>query len=169
MPFNQDERICECRFVDSNDNIWTRFVGKPRNRSIVVQIHSIGGIGKTEIEPLFDRSIGKHLTFRSKEDIGELAKSIRKRINEQKGVTGDSELDFLKPSAQTEETIDELTFRILKDIYTTKQAEEDKAHRRAAARENNRKILELIAKKQDQELESKSIEELEKMLQNDDD
>ena len=101
-----------------------------------------------------------------KEDIGELAKANRKRINDQKGVTGDSELDFLKPSAQTEETIDELTFRILKDIYTTKQAEEDKAHRRAAARENNRKILELIAKKQDQELENKSIEELEKMLQN---
>ena len=116
--------------------------------------------GMLSVEQLWDLS---------KEDIGELAKSIRKRINDQKGVTGDSELDFLKPSAQTEETIDELTFRILKDIYQTKQAEEDKAHRRAAARENNRKILELIAKKQDQELENKSIEELEKMLQDDDD
>ena len=113
--------------------------------------------GMLSVEQLWDLS---------KEDIGELAKSIRKRINDQKGVTGDSEQDFLKPSAQTEETIDELTFRILKDIYQTKQAEEDKAHRRAAARENNRKILELIAKKQDQELENKSIEELEKMLQN---
>lgn len=113
--------------------------------------------GMLSVEQLWDLS---------KEYIGELAKAIRKRINDQKGVTGDSELDFLKPSAQTEETIDELTFRILKDIYTTKQAEEDKAHRRAAARENNRKILELIAKKQDQELENKSIEELEKMLQN---
>lgn len=113
--------------------------------------------GMLSVEQLWDLS---------KEDIGELAKSIRKRINDQKGVTGDSELDFLKPSAQTEETIDELTFRILKDIYQTKQAEEDKAHRRAAARENNRKILELIAKKQDQELENKSIEELEEMLQN---
>ena len=113
--------------------------------------------GMLSVEQLWDLS---------KEDIGELAKSIRKRINDQKGVTGDSELDFLKPSAQTEETIDELTFRILKDIYQTKQAEEDKAHRRAAAREKNRKILELIAKKQDQELENKSIEELEKMLQN---
>lgn len=112
--------------------------------------------GMLSVEQLWDLS---------KEDIGELAKSIRKRINDQKGVTGDSELDFLKPSAQTEETIDELTFRILKDIYTTKQAEEDKAHRRAAARENNRKILELIAKKQDEALESKSVEELEAMLQ----
>lgn len=113
--------------------------------------------GMLSVEQLWDLS---------KDEIGELAKAIRKRINDQKGVTGDSELDFLKPSAQTEETIDELTFRILKDIYTTKQAEEDKDHRRAAARENNRKILELIAKKQDQDLENKSIEELEKMLQN---
>lgn len=113
--------------------------------------------GMLSVEQLWDLS---------KEDIGELAKSIRKRINDQKGVTGDSELDFLKPAAQTEETIDELTFRILKDIYQTKQAEEDKAHRRATARENNRKILELIAKKQDEALEGKTIEELEAMLQN---
>lgn len=112
--------------------------------------------GMLSVEQLWDLS---------KEDIGELAKSIRKRINDQKGVTGDSELDFLKPAAQAEETIDELTFRILKDIYTTKQAEEDKAHRRATARENNRKILELIAKKQDEALEGKTIEELEAMLQ----
>ena len=113
--------------------------------------------GNLSVEQLWDLS---------KDEIGELAIAIRKRIADQRGVSGDSELDFLKPSAPKEETIDELTFRILKDIYTTKQAEEDKAHRRAAARENNRKILELIAKKQDQELENKSIEELEKMLQN---
>lgn len=103
-----------------------------------------------------------------KEEIGELAKRTRKHIADEKGVSGDSELDFLKPAAQQEETSDELTFRILKDIYMTKRAEEDKAHRRTAARENNRKILELIARKQDQELENKSIEELEAMLQEED-
>ena len=113
--------------------------------------------GNLSVEQLWDLS---------KDEIGELAIAIRKRIADQRGVSGDSELDFLKPSAPKEETIDELTFRILKDIYTTKQAEEDKAHRRAAARENNRKILELIAKKQDEALESKSVEELEAMLQN---
>lgn len=101
-----------------------------------------------------------------KEEIGELAVAIRKNIREERGASGDSELDFLKPAAKKqEEDLNELTFMILKDIYTTKQAEEDKAHRRAAARENNRKILETIAKKQNQELEDKSIEELEAMLQ----
>lgn len=112
--------------------------------------------GMLSVEQLWDLS---------KEDIGELAKSIRQRINDQKGVTGDSELDFLKPSAQTEETIDELTFRILKDIYQTLQADEDSARRLAAKRQRNRKLLEVIARKQDQELEGKSIEELEKMLE----
>lgn len=112
--------------------------------------------GMLSVEQLWDLS---------KEYIGELAKAIRKRINDQKGVTGDSELDFLKPSAQTEETIDELTFRILKDIYQTLQADEDSARRLAAKRQRNRKLLEVIARKQDQELEGKSIEELEKMLE----
>lgn len=112
--------------------------------------------GNLSVEQLWDLS---------KDEIGELAVAIRKNIREERGTSGDSELDFLKPSAQKEETIDELTFRILKDIYQTKQAEEDKQHRRAAARENNRKILELIARKQDEALESKSVEELEAMLQ----
>lgn len=113
--------------------------------------------GNLSVEQLWDLS---------KDEIGELAVAIRKGIRDERGASGDSELDFLKPSAQKEETLDELTFRILKDIYQTKQAEEDKQHRRAAARENNRKILELIAKKQDEALESKSVEELEAMLQN---
>ena len=86
-------------------------------------------------------------------------------INDQKGVTGDSELDFLQPTEHAEETADELTFRILKDIYQTLQANEDSARRLAAKRQRNRKLLEVIARKQDQELEGKSIEELEKMLE----
>lgn len=100
-----------------------------------------------------------------KDDIGQLAIAVRKRIADEKGTAGDSELDFLKPTAQKEESIDELTFRILKDIYKTKQAEEDKAHLAAEKRLKNRRILELIAKKQDEALENKSIEELEAMLE----
>ena len=100
-----------------------------------------------------------------KEEIGQLAVAVRKHIRDERGTAGDSELDFLKPSEQKEETIEQLTFRILRDIYQTKQADEDKAHSTAEKRLKNRRILELIAKKQDQELENKSIEELEKMLE----
>lgn len=100
-----------------------------------------------------------------KEEIGQLAVALRKRINDARGINGDSELDFLQPAEHAEETTDELTFRILKDIYQTLQADEDSARRLAAKRQRNRKLLEVIARKQDQELEGKSIEELEKMLE----
>lgn len=112
--------------------------------------------GNLSVEQLWDLS---------KDEIGELAIAIRKRIADTRGTAGDSELDFLKPTEQKEETTEELTFRILKDIYQTKQAEEDKAHRAAEKRLKNRRILELIAKKQDEALENKSIEELEAMLE----
>ena len=100
-----------------------------------------------------------------KEEIGQLAVALRKRIKDARGINGDSELDFLQPAEHAEETTDELTFRILKDIYQTLQANEDSACRLAAKRQRNRKLLEVIARKQDQELEGKSIEELEKMLE----
>lgn len=100
-----------------------------------------------------------------KEEIGQLAVALRKRIKDARGINGDSELDFLQPAEHAEETADELTFRILKDIYQTLQADEDSARRLAAKRQRNRKLLEVIARKQDQELEGKSIEELEKMLE----
>lgn len=100
-----------------------------------------------------------------KEEIGQLAVALRKRIKDARGISGDSELDFLQPTEHAEETADELTFRILKDIYQTLQANEDSARRLAAKRQRNRKLLEVIARKQDQELEGKSIEELEKMLE----
>lgn len=100
-----------------------------------------------------------------KEEIGQLAVALRKRIKDARGINGDSELDFLQPAEHAEETTDELTFSILKDIYQTLQANEDSARRLAAKRQRNRKLLEVIARKQDQELEGKSIEELEKMLE----
>ena len=100
-----------------------------------------------------------------KEEIGQLAVALRKRIKDARGINGDSELDFLQPAEHAEETTDELTFRILNDIYQTLQADEDSARRLAAKRQRNRKLLEVIARKQDQELEGKSIEELEKMLE----
>lgn len=107
--------------------------------------------GNLSVEQLYDLS---------KEEIGQLAIDYRP-----KKPIDDEELAFLKQETSAEETTEQLTFRILKDIYLTKQAEEDKAHRRAEARQRNRKLLEVIARKQDEALESKSIEELEAMLE----
>ena len=107
--------------------------------------------GNLSVEQLYDLS---------KEEIGQLAIAYRP-----KKPIDDEELAFLKQETSAEETPEQLTFRILKDIYLTKQAEEDKEHRRAEVRKRNRKLLEVIARKQDEALESKSIEELEAMLE----
>lgn len=110
--------------------------------------------GNLSVEQLYDLS---------KEEIGELAIAYRP-----KKPIDDEELSFLKQEASAEETPEQLTFRILKDIYLTKKDEEDKAHRRAEVRQRNRKLLEVIARKQDEALESKSIEELKAMLEAED-
>ena len=97
-----------------------------------------------------------------KDEIGQIVTDVHRTIKE---AEADDDLGFLRLPERKGQTVDELTFAILKDIYLTKQEEEDKARRRAKARENNRRILEHIAHKQDQELEGKSIEELEAMLE----
>jgi len=63
------------------------------------------------------------------------------------------------------DSIAEVKIAILKDIVEDKLAAKEAAEKAATTRAKNQKILELIAKKKDQELEGKSIEELEKMLE----
>ena len=80
----------------------------------------------------------------------------------------DTELSFLDAPAKTKATDDELRFEILKDIYLTKKYAEEKAQKKAEAKRNNQKLLDIIARKQDEALEKKSIKELEKMLESED-
>ena len=100
----------------------------------------------------------------SKEEIRHLviiARNIAKKSSE----VNDSELSFLDSPAKTKATDDDLRFEILKDIYLTKKSAEEKAQKKAEIKRNNQKLLDLIARKQDEALEKKSIKELEKMLE----
>lgn len=63
-----------------------------------------------------------------------------------------------------EEEENELRFEILKDIYTTKKAEADEAISEKEKKEYNKKILDIIAKKEDEALENLSAEELKAKL-----
>lgn len=112
--------------------------------------------GMLSVEQLWDLPKG---------EIGQIAIDVHRTIKEAEAA---DELGFLRLPERKEQTTDELTFAILKDIYLTKQEEEDKATRRAKARENNRRILEHIARKQDEELAGKSIDELQAMLEAED-
>ena len=93
----------------------------------------------------------------------------REAAKKSSGEVNDSELSFLDSPAKAKATDDELRFEILKDIYLTKKSAEEKAQKKAEAKANNKKLLEIIARKQDEALEKKSIKDLEKMLESEDD
>ena len=115
--------------------------------------------GSLPVEQLFDLP---------KEEIRQLVIKAREDARKSSGEVNDSELSFLDSPAKAKATDDELRFEILKDIYLTKKAAEEKAQKRAEAKANNKKILELIARKQDEALEKKSIKDLEKLLESED-
>lgn len=100
-----------------------------------------------------------------KEEIRQLVIKAREAAKKSSGEVSDTELSFLDAPAKTKATDDELRFEILKDIYLTKKSAEEKAQKRAEVKENNKKILDLIARKQDEALEKKSIAQLEKLLE----
>lgn len=115
--------------------------------------------GPLSVEQLWDLS---------KEEIKQLVIKAREDAKKSTGEISDEELSFLDAPAKAKATDDELRFAILKDIYLSKKNAEEKAQKKAASRENNKKILELIARKQDEALEKKSIKDLEKMLESED-
>ncbi len=116
--------------------------------------------GSLPVEQLFDLP---------KEEIRQLVRKAREDARKSSGEVNDSELSFLDSPAKAKATDDELRFEILKDIYLTKKTAEEKAQKKAEAKANNKKLLEIIARKQDEALEKKSIKDLEKMLESEDD
>jgi len=92
----------------------------------------------------------------------DLASAIK---NQKKLLNRDNEdgLSFLDDSSTVDET-EQLRFDILKDVYLTKKADAEALREARAKKENKQKILDLISKKKDGELENKSITELEAML-----
>lgn len=74
----------------------------------------------------------------------------------------DDELSFLGETTPVDQE-NQLKFDILKDIYLTKKKESEEKQIAAEIKAHNKRIDELIARKQEEALESKSIDELEKM------
>lgn len=86
-----------------------------------------------------------------------LARALNKEIKEQQ-----EESFVKKPSSASTET--KLKFDVVKHIIDVKIADQERAQKAAATRKEKQRILELMSRKQDQELEDKSLEELQKML-----
>lgn len=106
--------------------------------------------GMISTEDLFDLSL---------QNLNTLAIMLDKKVSEAPKKSFIEELP-------AEENDDELRFNIVKDVINIKL----KAHKdnidKAQVDARNKRIAELIAKKEDEALENKSIEELRTMIQN---
>ena len=106
--------------------------------------------GMISTEDLFDLSL---------QNLDTLAIMLDKKISEAPKKSFIEELPV-------EENDDELRFSIVKDVINIKlKARKDNINR-AQIDARNKRIAELIAKKEDEALENKSIEELRAMIQN---
>ena len=70
---------------------------------------------------------------------------------------------FITPKSKKDKEM-KLRFDLVLDILNTKVEENEIAREEFETESENQKILEIIKRKQDSELESKSIEDLKKML-----
>ena len=106
--------------------------------------------GMITTEDLFDLSL---------QNLNTLAIMLDKKISEAPKKSFIEELPV-------EENDDELRFSIVKDVINVKlKARKDNINK-AQIDARNKRIAELIAKKEDEALENKSIEELRAMIQN---
>lgn len=87
--------------------------------------------------------------------------SIYKTLNAELKQSQEDSLLEVKTLKSTEL---ETKIEIIKHIVAVKQAEKEALAKAKETRENNQKILEIIAKKEDEALVGKSIEELKAML-----
>ena len=92
------------------------------------------------------------------EDLDTLTVSLEQAHEQEKGAK-----TFLKKKTE-ENVLAKLRFDICLDILQTKMEEEETAAKSKETKEHNQKILALIARKKDKELEEMSVEDLEKQL-----
>jgi len=93
-------------------------------------------------------------------DLSNLCKSIKKTLKQN---DNDDDLSFLIDTSVVD-VENQLRFDIAKDVYLTKKKENEEKRDAIEAKEQKQKILSIIAKKKDESLENKSVEELEALL-----
>lgn len=107
-------------------------------------------VGLLSVEQLWDLNLTQ---------LSNAVKAVKKVLNK----TDDTELSFLDDT-QVIDVENQLRFDILKDVYLTKKKANEDARTALEAKQQKQRILEIIAKKEDESLETKSIEELKALL-----
>lgn len=104
--------------------------------------------GFLSLEDLWDLSL---------QNLNTLAKGLKRELK------AELEEDFLEEKTE-EDTITKLKFDIVIEVLNIKKSEAKAASEATAMKAHNQKILGLIAKKQDEDLEKMSVEDLQKLL-----
>ena len=109
--------------------------------------------GNLSVEDLWDLP----LTSTSGASLNTIAKSLNKQIKE----TDDP--DFVAPSTKADDIL-QLKFEIVKHIISVRLAENEAASNARAKKEQKQKLLEILDRKKNAQLENQSVEELEAAL-----
>lgn len=95
----------------------------------------------------------------SQTQLSNAIKAVKKELKKD----DDDDLAFLS-STKVTDTVNQLRFDILKDVYLTKQKALEDARGAAETKAHNQKILSLIAEKKEDSLKNLSVKDLEKLL-----
>lgn len=112
--------------------------------------------GSLSAEDLWDLPLTS--TRANRGNLNDIAKEVSRELKAQ------GEEDFVNPRSTVDEEL-QLKLDIVKHVIQVRQAENEEARELSERREKKGRLLELISKKKDQELEGKSVEELTAMVE----
>ena len=112
-------------------------------------------VGQLPAEDLFDLP----LKARSKKDpnLNDIAKALNRQLKE------DGDEDFVARRTKPNKEL-KLKFDLVLDVIQVVQDRQAASERRELGRQKKARIMEIMAKKQDEQLEGQSMEDLEKLL-----
>ena len=111
--------------------------------------------GQLSAEDLWDLPLTS--TKANQANLNNIAKEISRQLK------AEGEEDFVNPKSGADEGL-QLRLDIVKHVIQTRQAENETARVLADRKDKKARLLELMQRKQDQELEGKSLAELQEML-----
>lgn len=111
--------------------------------------------GNLSVEDLWDLPLTSMRAAQA--NLNNIAKDVSRQLK------AEGEEDFVNPKTSADELL-RLKLDIVKHVILTRQAENETLRAAAERKEKKARLLELIAKKQDQALEGKPLEELQEMV-----
>lgn len=112
--------------------------------------------GHLSVEDLFDLPL---TSATGRVNLNDIAKDLQREVKAQTEVTS-----FVDTMPSGPDEVLELKFSLVKDVIAVRVAERDAAANAQKKRDEKQKLLALIAKKSDEALEGRSLEELTAMV-----